>query len=69
MREQVGDCPHRDEAQIRNRCDPYLPRSGVSVRPTQAEADRTDREDPAMGEREPTEKHSDRPICVAAGCQ
>ena len=25
MRLQIGDCPHRNEAQIQNRCDPYCP--------------------------------------------
>ena len=25
MRGLVGDCPHRDEQQIQNRCDPYCP--------------------------------------------
>jgi hypothetical protein len=25
MRKLVGDCPHRDEAQIQTRCDPYCP--------------------------------------------
>ena len=25
MRAQVGDCPHKDSAQLQNRCDPYCP--------------------------------------------
>jgi hypothetical protein len=25
MRAQLGDCPHKDSAQIQHRCDPYCP--------------------------------------------
>jgi len=25
MREQIGSCPHKDDAQIYTRCDPYCP--------------------------------------------
>jgi hypothetical protein len=25
MRAQLGDCPHRDDAQLQHRCDPYCP--------------------------------------------
>ena len=25
MREQVGNCPHRDDMQLYSRCDPYCP--------------------------------------------
>ena len=25
MRERIGNCPHRDDAQIYTRCDPYCP--------------------------------------------
>ena len=25
MRAQLGDCPHKDSAQLQNRCDPYCP--------------------------------------------
>jgi len=25
MREQIGDCPHRDDTQLYTRCDPYFP--------------------------------------------
>jgi hypothetical protein len=25
MREEIGSCPHRDDAQIQTRCDPYCP--------------------------------------------
>jgi hypothetical protein len=25
MREQIGSCTHRDDAQIQTRCDPYCP--------------------------------------------
>jgi len=25
MREQIGNCPHRNDTQIYTRCDPYCP--------------------------------------------